>query len=118
VNLPLFVYGTLLADSPQAGLLTGLLRRPATTTGLLYRLPAGYPALVPGATGEVKGELVMAPGPRLAFLDRYEGVSEGLYQRVVIPVAAGGSRTEAWAYVMPDAGARGGRLLRANRWRQ
>lgn len=112
MNLPLFAYGTLLSDSPQAGLLTGLARRPATTFGQLFRMPAGYPALVPGLNGEVHGELVSDPGPRLSLLDRYEGVSEGLYERVVIPVLAGGARLEAWSYVMPDAARRGGRLVR------
>jgi gamma-glutamylcyclotransferase (GGCT)/AIG2-like uncharacterized protein YtfP len=116
MNLPLFVYGTLRSDAPQAALLAGLPRRPATTTGRLYRLPAGYPALVPGTEGVVAGELVANASDRLAVLDRYEGVSEGLYQRVVIPVRSQGTMLEAWAYTMPAAPARGGRAVRSGRW--
>jgi gamma-glutamylcyclotransferase (GGCT)/AIG2-like uncharacterized protein YtfP len=117
VNLPLFVYGTLLADAPQAGLLAGLARRAATTNGRLFRMPQGYPALVPGSEGEVTGELVASPGPRLGLLDRYEGLAEGVYRRVVIPVRSAGATLEAWAYVMPEAALRGGAPMRSGRWR-
>ncbi len=118
MNLPLFVYGTLMAGGEQGVLLAGLARRPASTTGKLFRMPQGYPALVPGTSGEIAGELVDDPGGRLGLLDRVEGVAEGLYQRAVLPVVVGGKRTEAWAYIMPDAASRGGIPIRSGRWRR
>jgi gamma-glutamylcyclotransferase (GGCT)/AIG2-like uncharacterized protein YtfP len=65
----------------------------------------------------VHGELVAVPSDRLlGLLDSYEGVDEGLYRRVEIDVTVGLRSQRAWAYVMDDPRARGGRLLRDGRW--
>jgi gamma-glutamylcyclotransferase (GGCT)/AIG2-like uncharacterized protein YtfP len=86
--------------------------------GALWRLPAGYPALCLEGDDLVHGELVDAPDPRrLALLDRYEGVDEGLYRRARVEVVVGLRPMSAWAWVMEDPRARGGRRLPDGRWR-
>ena len=118
MTLPLFVYGTLASGGQQSFLLDGLERRPARVLGRLYRLPAGYPALAPGGSDPVYGELVGAPPERLlALLDHYEGVAEGLFARVVVRALVGSNSADAWAYVMRDPRTRGGRHLPSGRWR-
>ncbi len=117
-SLPLFVYGTLQADGPAAALLRGLPRERAVVLGRLYALPAGYPAMVVGGEAEVHGELIREVDPRtLAVIDAYEGVGEGLYRRETVRAWFGLRQGPAWAYVMDDPTARGGRLLPGGRWR-
>jgi gamma-glutamylcyclotransferase (GGCT)/AIG2-like uncharacterized protein YtfP len=118
VNLPVFVYGSLMSAGDQGALLGSLGRSAARARGALYHLPAGYPALMLGADDVVYGELVEAPGPRLlALLDQYEGVSEGLFSREQIDVEVGLRRVKAWAYVMERPEARGAKRLKSGRWR-
>ena len=85
---PLFVYGSLMRGQPADGYLASRRIRPATVRGRLYRAPAGYPALVIDPDGKlIQGELVLDADPGLLMvLDLYEGVRDGLYQRV--PVTA------------------------------
>lgn len=123
-RLPLFVYGTLLPTEPQGALLGPLSRRPAAVRGALYAMPAGYPALVlAGEPGHehvdfVYGEIVDPPDDRLLdLLDRYEGVDEGLYDRVTCEVRVGLRSERAWVYVMDAARARTGRRVARGRWR-
>lgn len=119
MTLPLFVYGTLRTGEPQAALLGALPRVPAWVKGALYALPAGYPAMVLGAEGRVRGELVDAPEERLLrLLDRYEGVDEGLYRRVACEVHVGLRVVSGWTYAMEAARARTGRLVPDGRWRR
>lgn len=113
----LFVYGTLMTGGGREAMLRGLRREPATARGTLYDLPAGYPALAPG-DGAVYGEVVYdVADARLAVLDRFEGVAEGLYRRVSAVVQAGSISLTADVYVMDDPVARGGRLVTSGRWR-
>ena len=115
----LFVYGTLMTDGGQAGLLRGLKRAPAKVRGQLFRMPAGYPALVLGGREWAHGELVHdVDAARLALLDQYEGVDEGLYARVRAEVVVGVRPITAWTYVMEAPHRRGGRLLSDGRWRR
>ncbi len=115
---PLFVYGTLMSTGAQRGLLADLPRVAAWVNGQLWSLPAGYPALVPGHEGVVHGELVAPPDAgRLSVLDAYEGVSEGLYARVLLSVRAGTATRLAWAWVMANPEKRGGRLIASGRWK-
>lgn len=116
MNTSLFVYGTLMQGQDQEGLLSGLERTAATTRGTLWDLPAGYPALGPGSD-RVHGELVAGIEPgRLAVLDDYEGVAQGLYQRVEIEVTVGLKAHVAWAYVMEDPRRQGGRRILTGQW--
>ena len=93
-------------------------RGPATTRGALFHLVAGYPALDPTGVGTVFGEWVdPVSDAQLSVLDLYEGVPEGLFQRVLVEVHAEGLMFEAWAWVMRDAAGRGGVPVPSGRWR-
>lgn len=83
--MTLFVYGTLTdRDTADSVLESVEYRGPAVLEGL-HRVDGRYPTLAPG--GQVEGRLLATDD--LAALDRYEGVSEGLYVRVSIPRASG-----------------------------
>jgi len=103
------------------GYLAGLQARPARTRGTLFRLPAGYPGLVPNPESSwVKGELVsLTSMARFTVLDMVEGVDRGLYERIKIPVEIGGQNIQAWAYVMnpKQVKKRGGIVIRSGDWR-
>ena len=110
MNLPLFVYGTLRAGGAASALLNGLGRAPARARGVLYRMPAGYPALAPSSEHWVDGELVDPPGTtRLGLVDRYEGVDEGLYRRAAMVIECRGRPVQAWVYLRDDPRTHGGR---------
>ncbi|MCB9677356.1 MAG: gamma-glutamylcyclotransferase [Alphaproteobacteria bacterium] len=113
----LFVYGTLMRGHVQGGLLKRFEVTQATTTGRMYRLPAGYPALQPGPVGVVHGELVRSVDARtLSLLDQYEGLDEGLYERIEIDIVTGLRTYGAQAYVMRDPERLGGILVPSGRW--
>lgn len=116
--LPLFLYGTLTAHGPMAGLVPSRVRRSATVRGSLWLLPAGYPALQTGGGQLVHGEITEPiPASRLAVLDAYEGVDDGLYARVVVSaLPVGGRLVAAWAWVMADPRRHGARRLPSGRW--
>jgi len=118
----LFVYGTLMSGDQSGGLLHGLPVEPARTKGRLYRMPAGYPAMVLDKDGPwVQGELVTLDNPgRLLLLDTFEGVPQGLYSRKVIRVAFGGRSAACWAYVMTAAQVKSRKAarLKGNNWRR
>ncbi len=118
-DLPLFVYGTLRSDGPMARLVGSGARRRATVRGRLWQMPAGYPALELGGTDLVYGELTPPIDPaRLAALDAFEGVDEGLYVRRLLSADGGDGRMIlAWAWVMPDPRRHGARPLKGGRWR-
>ena len=108
-NFHLFTYGTLKsAVSTAAGreLLRDCERVGAgSVPGTLY--DAGeYPALLLGGEGRVEGEVWRCPASLLRVLDRYEGITEGLFRRVAVEV----DDRVCWAYV---AGPRLGPRLRA-----
>ena len=131
MSLPLFVYGTLLQGQPSDGYLASRRIRAATVRGRLFRVPAGYPALVLDPDGApIHGELVMDVDPGLLMvLDLFEGVRDGLYQRVPVSVALRSSaegqqalfagHIDAQAYVVTahQARVRGYHPLDATDWR-
>lgn len=102
--MPLFVYGTLkrgggnhrwLADQQFIG---EARTRPGFT---LYALD-GYPGLVPSpAAPGVTGELWTVDAARLAELDGFEGVDEGLYarQRIALAPPFATARAETYVYL-------------------
>ncbi|SFS12028.1 Gamma-glutamyl cyclotransferase, AIG2-like [Halomicrobium zhouii] len=82
-----FVYGTLCDPDTASGVLDDFAYEgPATLDGL-HRVDGEYPTLAPG--GEVDGRIIVTDD--VAALDRYEGVDRGLYVRVPIPHADGGT---------------------------
>lgn len=114
----LFVYGTLKTGGANGALLGRCKRFPAKAEGRLYRMPTGVPALVvqPDA-GWVEGEFVEAVPPEVvALCDLYDGVAEGLYERVAAEVVIGLRRHPVQLYAMSDAEARGGVHLPSGRW--
>jgi gamma-glutamylcyclotransferase (GGCT)/AIG2-like uncharacterized protein YtfP len=116
--MPIFVYGTLMTDESQGGLLAGCSRTVATIRGDLFHLPAGYPALRLGSDSLVYGQLVELSDERvLGVLDQYEGVHEGLFCRCVADVTVGLRRVKGWVYVMEKPEKRGGKRLESGRWR-
>jgi gamma-glutamylcyclotransferase (GGCT)/AIG2-like uncharacterized protein YtfP len=74
--------------------------------------------MVAGGEAWVHGELVELDDARfLTLLDHYEGIDEGLFQRVRVPVLLGLRSTVAWAYVMDWPERRGGVPIESGRWR-
>ena len=133
--LPLFVYGTLMQGQPADGYLANRRIRAATTPGVLYRVPAGYPALVPDPSGApIHGELILDTEPGLlTVLDLYESTGTGLFLRKPIRVtlldtasgqrglfsAGSASLMDAQAYVVTEKQARFRRYhrLKTTDWR-
>jgi gamma-glutamylcyclotransferase (GGCT)/AIG2-like uncharacterized protein YtfP len=116
----LFVYGTLLQGQAQGGLVAGP-RRPARLPGTLWRVPAGYPALVPDPAGPlIHGELVQVDDAQLAVLDVLERVANGLYTRRMYTVQCDGKPVSAFAYTVTQAEARARRYkpLTVDDWRR
>ena len=92
----LFVYGTLRTGGPASAMLHGCQRiEERQVRGTLYDFGA-FPALVPDQTGLVSGELWECPPETIRALDTYEGVAEGLFARVRLPLDDG---EDAWVYV-------------------
>jgi len=86
-----FVYGTL-TDAERAGkVLDSFAYRGRATLSGLHRVEGTYPTLAPG--GSVRGRLLETPD--IDALDRYEGVEDGLYVRVSVPVAGDGAADDA-----------------------
>lgn len=115
----LFVYGTLLRGAPQGAFLAHLPRTDAWMAGTMFRMPAGYPAVIPSREGRVFGELVSGIDDRMiVLLDRYEGVHEGLYVRQKLDVLVGLLRRPAFVYVGVEPERHGGKRVESGRWRQ
>lgn len=93
----IFVYGTLTDPARAESLLDEWSFGPAVRLVGLHRVDGRYPTLVPG--GSVEGRILRTD--EISTLDRYEGVSSGLYVRVTVPYADGFRGGD-------DADARGG----------
>jgi gamma-glutamylcyclotransferase (GGCT)/AIG2-like uncharacterized protein YtfP len=117
-----FVYGTLRRGFANFRRLASdaLSIEPAETTGLLYHLPQGYPAMLDAAEGKVLGEVMTFPQPEATLdkFDKLEGYKPGsqhshylriIKQARIIPT---GRRVRAWGYIYPPErlawGKRGG----------
>lgn len=106
-----FVYGTLMPkerNAHVAGDPQHFTVREATLGGfrLFHLSPEGYPAVIPGGTGAVRGyALTYAPdawAQALPLLDHLEGVGEQppLYTRERVQVRLeSGETLESWVYV-------------------
>ncbi|MGQ3411115.1 gamma-glutamylcyclotransferase family protein [Natrinema sp. LN54] len=89
--MDVFVYGTLtdpdrvrtVLETDASTAADAFVGR-ATLEGL-HRVDGRYPTLAPG--GSIDGRLLAVDDAGLERLDRYEGVEDGLYVRVAVPVA-------------------------------
>lgn len=88
--------------------------RPATVAGSLYSMVDGFPVVVPGDEGVVRGVLLEFPDPEAALrrIDPLEGIGGSPsgaatddYDRVSLEVALldDGSTALAWCYVATAA---------------
>jgi gamma-glutamylcyclotransferase (GGCT)/AIG2-like uncharacterized protein YtfP len=101
----LFAYGTLRRAGPASALLDGCtFVGEADTTGTLYDIRGEYPALMLYGQDTIHGEIWRCPTSRLAELDTWERVVDGLFRRVGIEIDS----LACWVYV---AGPRLARLL-------
>lgn len=109
---PLFVYGTLKRGCRNHRLLAGqqFLGKARTVAG--YRLfdLGEYPGMIVDATDHtgVTGELWSIDADRLAELDAFEGVPEGLYQRASVRLLEpfAGQSAETYLYTSDLGGHR------------
>jgi len=122
-----FVYGTLLQGGPNHARLCGdaLTIQPAHTTGRLYQLPAGFPAMVEADAGVVYGEAMSFSdiGATLARLDLFEGYRPdrpelSLYVRQVqqVTLLDTGGTAAAYCYVWRGPLPAGAVLIPSGRW--
>jgi len=94
--MDVFVYGTLTEPDRVAEVLDSYVYVGSATLFGLHLVEGRYPTLAPG--GETAGRLLRTEG--LEALDEYEGVGEGLYRRVAVPLdAPDGHPDEAAVYV-------------------
>jgi gamma-glutamylcyclotransferase (GGCT)/AIG2-like uncharacterized protein YtfP len=123
-----FVYGTLMrGQANHARFCAGALTiEPAVTTGRLYHLPMGFPAMVEASDGQVFGEAMTFPDIEavLSQTDILEGYDprrpdSSMYRRVAVPVLIepSGQRATAWAYVWNRPLPQGATMLPTGRWR-
>lgn len=114
-NHRLFVYGTLLEGEANHELLGG--RTPVgrfTTEAFFHLVDLGpYPALVPGGTTSVAGELYLVDLRTLLAIDVAQQVPS-LFARARVRLSDG---TEAESHVMSEDRVRGRRRLRHGDWR-
>ncbi|HTJ79641.1 MAG TPA: gamma-glutamylcyclotransferase family protein [Rariglobus sp.] len=99
----LFVYGTLKRGCKNHPHIAGQTYVGDARTAPGFRLYdlGSYPGMVadPSDLDGVTGELWDVDAPALAHLDDFEGVDEGLYQRVSVPIANSSDCTAAFTYL-------------------
>jgi len=124
----LFVYGTLMRGQVNHARFCGdaLTIEPAVTTGRLYHLPLGFPAMVESGDGQVVGEAMTFPDlaavlTRTDLLEGYNPLQPDLstYRRVVVPVLIEPSarRVTAWTYIWNRALPQAAMMLPTGHWR-
>ncbi len=105
-----FVYGTLLSGMSNHDRYCGdaLTIEPAVTTGRLYHLPYGFPAMFDSPDGQVFGEVMSFPDieQTLERLDRLEGYRAGDDQSHYIRIKKAvliqnRNFSSAWMYIYP-----------------
>ncbi len=107
----LFCYGSLMSGfwNHDRYCRDALTIEPAVTTGWLYHLPYGFPAMFDAPDGQVFGEVMTFPdiAKTLERLDRLEGYRPGdkrsHYIRIEksVTVLNGGKSLPAWVYMYP-----------------
>jgi len=105
----IFVYGTLKRGEANHGQLAGQTFVGAAATKAAYRLYAldGYPGMVEAGDGRsIPGEIWRVDERRLARLDAFEGVPEGLYRRAEVHLLSPHDRPaiETYLYLQSTEG--------------
>ncbi|MGM0684783.1 MAG: gamma-glutamylcyclotransferase family protein [Halobacteriota archaeon] len=96
--MDVFVYGTLTEPERVAAVLDSyVFVGPATLTGL-RPVEGRFPTLAPG--GETAGRLLRTD--ETAALDEYEGVDDGLYHRMSVPLDAPAGHPDRAALYVGD----------------
>ncbi|MFI5357899.1 MAG: gamma-glutamylcyclotransferase [Opitutales bacterium] len=99
----IFVYGTLKRGGRNHRHLAGqqFIASARTAPGFTLFQPADYPGLVrdPADQAGVTGEVWSVSDPCLRELDALEGVAEGLYTRVPVPLAPPHESLAAHSYL-------------------
>ena len=124
----LFVYGTLMRGQANHGRFcaAALTIEPAVTTGCLYHLPMGFPAMLEADDGKVFGEAMTFPDldavlKQTDLLEGYDALrpDTSMYRRIAVPVLIEPSdrRVTAWTYVWNRVLPQGATLLPRGRWR-
>lgn len=108
----IFVYGTLKRGMSNHNRFCGdaLTIEPAVTTGRLYHLPYGFPAMFDALEGQVFGEVMTFPDIRktLERLDRLEGYhpadGRSHYIRIdkAVSILNGDRVVSSWIYTYPN----------------
>jgi gamma-glutamylcyclotransferase (GGCT)/AIG2-like uncharacterized protein YtfP len=111
----LFVYGTLLSGESSHELLRSARPLGASKTAPAFDLVdlGPYPALVPGGSTSVVGELYEVSVEALSAIDVYEE-HPVFFKRTTIPLEDG---SQAHAYVLEPDQVRGRRRIRSGDWR-
>jgi len=123
----LMVYGTLMRGQVNHARFCAdaLTIEPAVTTGRLYHLPMGYPAMVEADDDQVFGEAMTFPdlAATLREIDRLEGYrpddpEHSLYLRRIRPVSLlkSGLTTPAYFYLWNAALPKGSYPVEGGRW--
>ena len=123
----LFVYGTLMRGQANHARFCGdaLTIEPAVTTGILYDLPMGFPAMIEAADGQVFGEAMTFPDLQAALrrLDRLEGyrpdqpsLSMYLRSQAKIELSVAKAVGYAYCYVWRGPLPQGSRAVKSGRW--
>jgi gamma-glutamylaminecyclotransferase len=98
----IFVYGTLKRGGENHDRLQGRPLGPARTApGYRLYLLDEYPGLVldPADQAGIRGEVWVVDDPALQALDAFEGVHEGLYERVPVSLLPPYDRLPVWTYL-------------------
>ena len=123
----LFVYGTLMRGGVNHARFCAdaLTIEPAITTGRLYDLPMGFPAMIEADDGQVFGEAMTFPDldavlRQTDLLEGYDPLrpASSMYRRVLVPVLIepSGWRVTAWTYVWNRPLPQSATKLPAGRW--
>lgn len=107
----IFCYGSLRSGFWNHDRYCGdaLTIEPAVTTGLLYHLPQGFPAMFDAPDGTVYGEAMTFPDIRktieaLDYLEGYLPHGRCHYMRIAkrVTILPDGMTVPAWVYVYPE----------------
>ena len=85
--MDVFVYGTLTEPERVASVVDSYAFLGSAVLSGLHPVQGEYPTLAPG--GDTGGRLLRTDD--VGALDAYEGVADGLYVRVPVPIESGGS---------------------------